>query len=71
MRNGEFRIATPSEVDFAGQDLIVVQAEDNRPGLYLMGQAYLSASLMMKFSPRTILSVALCRETNAVLGRDA
>ena len=68
IREGEYRIAKSSEVDLADRDIIVVQTKDSRLGMYLMGQAFFSAHLMMQFKPRTIVSVALCRQNDAILG---
>lgn len=65
---GEHRIVTAPDIDLADKDIIVVQAKDRRLGMTLMGQAFFSAQLMMKFKPRTIQSVALCREYDTVLG---
>lgn len=67
VRGGEHRIAKADEVDLTDKDIIVVQTKDGRLGMYLIGQAYFSAHLMMRFSPRTIQSVALCRKSDAVL----
>ncbi|MFO0426458.1 MAG: hypothetical protein ACK526_07830 [Planctomyces sp.] len=68
IRGGEHRIARANEVDLTDRDIIVVQTKDSRLGMYLLGQAFFSAHLMMKFKPRTIQSVALCRENDAILG---
>ncbi len=68
VRGGKHRIAKAHEVDLAEQDIIIVQTKDSRLGMYLMGQAFFSLHLMIKFKPRTIHAVALCRENDAVLG---
>jgi len=68
IRGGDHRIAKTSDVDLTDRDIIVVQTKDSRLGMYLMGQAFFSAHLMMQFKPRTIISVALCRKNDAVLG---
>src|SRR5437764_2434711 len=67
--DGERRIATPMEVNFAGKDLIVVQAKASRLGMSVMGQALFSRELMWRFEPqlRSIRTVALCSATDAVL----
>ncbi len=68
IRDGERRIANSQEVDLADRDIIVVQTKAARLGMYLMGQAFFSAHLMMRFRPHTITSVALCYENDSVLG---
>jgi hypothetical protein len=64
---GPRKIATSSEVDIAGKDIIVIQAKAQRLGMYLMGQAVFSPELMKPFKPASIRSVALCSETDSVL----
>jgi hypothetical protein len=65
--NGETRIAHWREVSLEGEDVIVVQAKARRLGMYLMGQAFFSAQLVEQFNPRSVRSVALCKEDDAVL----
>ena len=64
---GPARIATRSEMDLTGRDIIVVQVKALRLGMPLMGQAVFSVELMKPFKPATIRSVTLCTETDAVL----
>ena len=64
---GEFRIARQAEVPIEGRDVTVVQTKASRLGMYLMGQAFFSAQLMQRFRPRSVTSVALCREDDSVL----
>ena len=68
IRGGEHRIAKANEVSIQGEDIIVVQTKIGRLGMYLMGQVFFSAQLMMRFCPRTIMSIALCHESDSVLG---
>ena len=65
--DGEFRMAQQSAVSLAGKDVIVIQTEASRHGLYLLGQAFFSAQLIRRFHPRSIVSVALCSQDDAVL----
>ncbi len=65
--NGEYRVAGQEEVSIEGKDIIVVQTKASRLGMYLMGQVFFSAQLIEKFSPRSILSVALCSRDDEVL----
>lgn len=64
---GEFRIAPQSEVSLASQDVIVIQTKASRLGMYLMGQAFFSAQLIQRFNPRSVVSVTLCSQDDAVL----
>ena len=68
IRRGKQRIARADEVSLKGKDIIVVQTKAERLGMYLMGQAFFSARLMERFKPRSIVSVALVRESDTVLG---
>lgn len=66
--NEATRIAKPSEVDINGKDIICVQTKKGRLGMYLLGQALFSKRLLeVHFNPKSILSVALCEKTDAVL----
>ncbi len=67
IEGGERRIATGSEVDIAGKDIIVLQAKAKRLGMYLMGQAFFSAELLKRFNPRSIKSVAIVTKDDSVL----
>jgi hypothetical protein len=65
--NGETKIADAHDVSLAGEDIIIVQAKDNRLGMYLMGQAVFSVELMRRFNPKSIRSIALCTKDCSVL----
>ena len=65
--NGETKIASAHDLSLAGEDIIIVQAKDNRLGMYLMGQAVFSVELMRKFNPKSIRSIALCTKDCSVL----
>jgi len=66
-KDGEFMIAQQSEISLEDKDLIVIQAKASRLGMYLMGQAFFSAQLILRFNPRSVLSVALCNQDDKVL----
>ena len=66
--NGPRRIANWREVSLEGEDVIVVQATDDRLGMYLMGQALFSAELVKRFNPASVRCVALCKKDDSVLG---
>ncbi len=65
--NGEVRIAQKSEVAIEDKDIVVVQTKASRLGMYLMGQAFFSAQLMLRYKPRSIVSVALCSQDDSEL----
>ena len=57
-----------SDVNLAGQRVIVVQAKAHRLGMYLMGQAIFSARLIQhRFAPASVRSVILCSKDDTVL----
>jgi hypothetical protein len=65
--HGETKIANAQDISLVGRDIIIVQAKDDRLGMYLMGQAVFSVELMRKFNPKSIRSVALCTKDCSVL----
>ena len=65
--DGENRVASQEEVSIEGEDIIVVQTKASRLGMCSMGQVFFSAQLVERFSPRSILSVALCTQDDKVL----
>ena len=67
VKRGKSRIARQSEMSLEGRDLIVVQTDAGRLGMYVMGQAFFSAQLMQRFKPRSVESVALVAQDDAVL----
>ena len=60
-------IAGFSDVEIEGKDIIVVQAKANRLGMYLIGQAIISARLMRRFNPKSVKTVAICTKGDSVL----
>jgi hypothetical protein len=67
IKGGELRIARQTEVSVQGKDVIVVQTKAERLGMYLMGQVFFSAQLMLRFRPRSVESVALVAQDDDVL----
>jgi hypothetical protein len=67
IHGGETKIAKSADVDLSGKDVTVIQAKANRLGMYLMGQAFFSAALIREFDPKTIKSVALCKQDDSVM----
>lgn len=62
------RLDSYSVLPLDGEDVIVVQCKTKRLGMHLMGQAYFSMHLIERHNPASIQSVALCTETDSVLG---
>ena len=60
VRDKLHRIVSQRDIDISGKDIIVVQVESGRLGMYLMGQTLFSKMLMEAFSPKSIESVAVC-----------
>jgi len=67
LKDGECRLAQQSEVSLEGKDVIVIQTKASRLGMSLMGQAFFSAQLLHRFTPRSVVSVALCSQDDAGL----
>jgi len=63
----EFRVARQEDISIEGKDVVVVQTKAGRLGMHLLGQALFSSHLMQRFGPRSVLSVALCGQDDAVL----
>lgn len=62
------RLPPGTSLDISGRDVVVVQTKSRRLGMNLMGQTLFSAELVQKrFSPRSVIAVALCRASDAVL----
>ncbi|WP_293004617.1 hypothetical protein [Nitrosomonas sp.] len=62
------RMPVSSRVSLEGKDVVVVQTKNSRLGMYLMGQTLFSAQLVRQhFNPRSVLSVALCSQTDRIL----
>ena len=61
------RLDPGSKANLEGEDVVVVQTKNTRLGMSLMGQTLFSAELVKPFKPRSIRSVALCREADLVL----
>lgn len=67
VRSRTTRIARARDVSLRGKHIIVVQVKTGRLGMNLMGQAFFSMSLMRKFQPASIQTVALCEKDDSVL----
>ena len=55
-------------ISIEGKDVIVVQAKAGRLGMYVMGQGVFSLGLMKRLKPKSVRSVILCEDDDAVLG---
>ena len=65
--NEETKIKNWQEVSLENKDIICIQAKNSRLGMYLMGQALFSYELLKPFKPKSIKSIALCRQDDSVL----
>jgi hypothetical protein len=61
------RLGPTDKSEIAGKDLVIVQTKNRRLDMTLMGRAVFSAKLLEQFQPRSIKSVALCAQDDAVL----
>ena len=69
IEDGDHRIASRGEtVSLDGHDIVVVQTNAQRLGMYLLGQAFFSRELIKdRFAPRSIRTIALCAIDDAIL----
>ena len=69
IEDGDHRIASRGEtVSLDGHDIVVVQTNALRLGMYLLGQAFFSRELIKdRFAPRSIRTIALCARDDAIL----
>ena len=56
-----------SSIDLRGLDLICVQTKKRRVGMYLLGQAFFSMKLLEMKKPRSVVSIALCTQTDSYM----
>jgi len=62
------RLRAGTWFDLSGANVVVVQTKNSRLGMYLMGQTLFSKRLIETlWTPRDVVSVALCSATDAVL----
>jgi hypothetical protein len=64
---GRRRLGPTERPEIAGKDVVIVQTKNRRLDMPLMGQTLFSARLLEQFHPRSIRSVALCAQDDAVL----
>ncbi len=70
LHDGKHRIVRTKDFDrslIAGMDITLVQAKAKRLSPSQMGQALFAIGLMEPYEPRSVTSVALCAEDDAVL----
>ena len=57
------------DISLRDQRTVIIQAKAKRLSMYLMGQTLFSAEIVKRFSnPRSIRSIALCKEDDPILG---
>ena len=64
---GDFKCCKTKDVDVKGKHIVVIQTKASRLGMYVLGQAILSARLMERFQPASVRSVVICTKGDAVL----
>jgi len=64
---GAFECRTTKDVDIKGKHIVVIQTKASRLGMYVLGQAIVSARLMERFQPTSIRSVVVCTKGDAIL----
>ncbi|HAS43550.1 MAG TPA: hypothetical protein DCS93_23930 [Microscillaceae bacterium] len=67
--NEEKAIHNGNTYDIKGKDVIVIQTKAHRIGMYLLGQAYFSKLLIEKLQPRSVKSVAICGNNDAIMAK--
>jgi hypothetical protein len=67
IKGGENVIKPQAEVSIENKDIIAVEVKAARLGRYLMGQTLFAKHLLESFSPRSIISVAVCQRDDSVL----
>ena len=63
----DFECRNTKDVDVKGKHIVVIQTKASRLGMYVLGQAILSARLMERFQPASVRSVVICTKGDAVL----
>ena len=70
IHDGHHRVLRTRDFDknlLRDADITIVQSKAKRLGLAQMGQALFSIGLLERYDPRSVVSVALCSEDDAVL----
>lgn len=65
--NESKRIYDSNFFDIKDKEIICIQTKQSRLGMYLMGQAFFSAELLKKFSPKSIKKVLICGKDDIIL----
>ena len=65
--DGPFIISKDTNHDIEGKHVVVIQSKNKRLGMNLMGQAFFSRELIQKKNPKSVRSVAVCREEDKVM----
>jgi hypothetical protein len=65
--DGPREVAPQRRADVRGRDIVVIQSKAARLGMYLMGQALFSQRLVERLGARSVRSVAVCAEDDALM----
>ena len=60
--SGPFEISDDVHQNITDKDVVIIQSKNKRLGMSLMGQTLFSRGLILKKKPKSVRSVALCRE---------
>ena len=60
--SGPFEISDDVHQHITDKDVVIIQSKNKRLGMSLMGQTLFSRGLILKKKPKSVRSVALCRE---------
>lgn len=70
IKGGEFKRLTKyddNNIDLEGKDIISIQTQKGRIGMYHLGQAFFTMKLLELKNPKSIESIALCTETDEMM----
>tara|TARA_Y100001970_G_scaffold250457_1_gene322216 strand:+ start:465 stop:872 length:408 start_codon:yes stop_codon:yes gene_type:complete len=70
IKGGEFKQLTSydeNDIDLEGKDLISIQTQKGRIGMYHLGQAFFTMKLLELKKPKSIESIAICTKTDSYM----
>ena len=65
--SGPFEISDDVHQNITDKDVVIIQSKNKRLGMSLMGQTLFSRGLILKKKPKSVRSVALCREDDKIM----
>ena len=70
IKNGEFKKLDSynhNDIDLEGENLICIQTQKGRIGMYHLGQAFFSMKLLELKKPKSIESIAICTKDDSYM----